>query len=191
MSTETNLINTFKERDDTFQEMTARILSDMSLLLKCTEELLGKIPNEQYTDGSIVWQDVVLLANDNIGIMGEWVYNIGAKVLSPDGNEIEITPAVLDYFKLSIRLNVPLSIAISQDRDVVIGFLNELYARELERQEESENIIDQIRSMISDGEEDDDEDEGGSEAFDTDSLNDEQKAALNSFYNTQPKGKMH
>lgn len=183
MSTETNFINTFKERDDTFQELTARILSDMSLLLKCTEDLLVKIPNEQYTDGSIVWHDVALLANNNVGIIGEWVYNVGAKISAPDGTEIEITPAVLDYFKLSVRLNVPVSIAVSHDRDTVINFLNELYARELERQEESENVVDQIRSLLDD--EDDDE------PFDTSSLNDEQKAALHSFNNMQPKGKLH
>jgi len=107
----------------------------MSTLLECTNELLNQITDGQYSGGTITWDTVVLLEKDNVGILGDWKYDIGAKVRMPDGSDVEVTETVAEYFNHAVSLNVPIDIAVSNDKEEVLAFLRKIYKDDKEDEE--------------------------------------------------------
>lgn len=134
-------------RSQQFIDITDQILDKIQIALTTIQTFLEATKKDEYVGGFLVWEDVSLIDNDTILVIGIWQYEVGT-IISVNDVNIEVTESNLPYFQRVIRVGFPFNIAESTDESEILNFLYQEQENQEQNDEEAKSDTDIVSIKV-------------------------------------------
>ena len=155
-----------KQRDNLYRNQTIAAFDSVHEVLEGVEEYLSSV-DPSYGFGTFEWEEIAIHEQDGLLMLLGFVNYEPNQEFLMGGELVEITDENVAYFQRVLRINIPIDVALADDKERLIQFLVNLNNAIQEEDQEAPPV-----KLIPDGQPETNYD------FDLDELTDEQKAAL-------------
>ena len=122
-----NLKKMLEDRDVAYQKSTDAVLIEMKTAIKGITVFLRN--KDELKNATISWEEVTYFKTPNenndgfVMLLGVINYPVGERFMLPNGNVVEITEEIADYFRRIIRIGLPLKLAAEGTVEQVVEFM--------------------------------------------------------------------
>lgn len=111
----------FEARDKAADKATRNIFDAIPGAMEAINELTS-LEEIKSAGGDLVWDDLELIEDELIILVGVIVFPPGCEVITTEGDKVKVTESTAPYFRRLVRVGLPLSVATQPKEEVVAYF---------------------------------------------------------------------